>query len=84
MEYRLECREADDSWRGAPLCAVVTERIGIEKPRAKSTASDWTNKNSNRMRARPRYKPAKNLGTREPDLLMLLGEPEVRLLMRGR
>ncbi len=51
--------------------------------KSKSAASDSTNDNSIRVRARPRCKPAKNLGTPEPDLVMLLDEPEVRLLMRA-
>jgi putative (di)nucleoside polyphosphate hydrolase len=55
----------------------------MEKPKVKSAASDWTNKNSGRVRARPRHKPAKHLSTPEPDLVMLLGEPEIRLLMRA-
>ena len=52
----------------------------MEKPSAKSATSD--SKNCSRVRAGPRHKPAKNLGTPEPDLVMLLGEPEIRLLMQ--
>jgi 8-oxo-dGTP pyrophosphatase MutT (NUDIX family) len=53
----------------------------MEKPTAKSPASD--SKNYSRVRAGPRHKPAKNLGASEPDLVMLLGEPEIRLLMQA-
>jgi mutator protein MutT len=55
----------------------------MEKPRPRSAASDSTNKNSGDVPARPRRKPAKSPGTTEPDLVMLLGEPDVRLLMRA-
>jgi mutator protein MutT len=55
----------------------------MKKPRAKSAASDSATKNFSCVRARPRRKPVTNPGTPEPDLVMLLGEPEIRLLMRA-
>jgi hypothetical protein len=68
---------------GAAVRSRHERSIGMKRPGAKSAASDLTKENCNRVRDGSRHKLAKDLGTPEPDLVMLLGEPEVRLLMHA-
>jgi mutator protein MutT len=68
---------------GAAVRSRHERSIGMKRPGAKSAASDLTKENCNRVRDGSRHKLAKDLGTPEPDLVMLLGEPEIRLLMQA-